>query len=113
MIGNSGASLLTGAMICAPRTGCEFILIRSSRFSRSCFNKTLSGTPIFPTSCNKPPHSNASSSTVLHAHDLADVDCDLLYAEAVPSGIRIALVDGGSKRSDRLREHVAHLDEPR
>ena len=65
MIGSSGASLVTGAMICAPRTGCEFMIIRSSRFSRSCFRRTASGTPILPTSWSRPPHSRASSSASL------------------------------------------------
>ena len=65
MIGSSGASLVTGAMICAPRTGCEFIIIRSSLVSRSGLRRTASGTPILPTSWSSPPHSSASSSESL------------------------------------------------
>ena len=65
MIGSSGASFVTGAMICAPSTGCAFMIIRSSRFRRSCFSRTSSGTPILPTSWSRPPHSSASSSASL------------------------------------------------
>ena len=60
-----GASLVTGAMICAPSTGCAFMIIRSSLFSRSCLSRTRSGTPILPTSWSRPPHSRASSSPSL------------------------------------------------
>ena len=65
MIGSSGASLVTGAMISAPRTGCAFMIMRSSLVSFSCLSRTLSGTPILPTSCSRPPHSRASSSLAL------------------------------------------------
>ena len=62
MIGSSRESRVTGAMICAPSTGWAFMIIRSSRLSRSCLSRTLSGTPILPTSWSRPPHSRASSS---------------------------------------------------
>ena len=62
MIGSSGASLLTGAMICAPSTGWEFMVARSSRVRCSFFSSTASGTPILPMSWSRPPHSSASRS---------------------------------------------------
>ncbi len=65
MIGSSGANFVTGAMISAPRTGCAFMIIRSSRLRRSCLSRTLSGTPILPTSWSRPPHSSASTSASL------------------------------------------------
>ena len=65
MIGSSGASLVTGAMMSAPRTGWAFIVIRSSFVNFSGLRRMASGTPILPTSCSRPPHSSASSSESL------------------------------------------------
>ena len=41
MIGSSGASFVTGAMIWAPSTGCAFMIIRSSRVSRSVLQQDI------------------------------------------------------------------------
>ena len=65
MIGSSGASLVTGEMIWAPRTGWLFISVRSSLVRRSGLSRTWSGTPILPTSWSRPPHSSASISASL------------------------------------------------
>ena len=111
MIGSSGASLVTGAMICAPRTGCEFMIIRSSRVSRSGFSRTSSGTPILPTSWSRPPHSRASSSASLTRITRPMSTAISLTRWLCRAVIRIALVDGLGQGADRLREHVAHLDE--
>ena len=49
---------------------------------------------------------------VADAHHPPDVDRDLLHPMAVLRRVRVALVDGLGQGADRLREHLAHLDEP-
>jgi hypothetical protein len=102
MIGSPG-DFVTGAMIWAPSTGWAFIVIRSSRVSRSFFSRTLSGTPILPTSW-RPPTRALPLLRVADPHP-ADVD-RICFAMAVPAGVRIALVNRPGQRPDGLREHV-------
>ena len=111
MIGSSGASFVTGAMICAPSTGCEFMIVRSSLLRRSAFLSTLSGTPILPTSWSRPPHSRASSSAS-PTRMTRPISTEISFTRTECfEVIRIALVDGLRQGPDGLREHVAHLDE--
>ena len=112
MIGSSGASFVTGAMICGPehRMGVHH-------------HPLLAGQPLL-----------LQQDAVRHA-DLADVmeqpapleglelrlrdtcisrpmsTAIMLDPLAVLAGVRVALVDGAGQRADGLREHLAHLDE--
>src|SRR2546425_1267026 len=111
MIGSSGASLVTGAMISAPRTGWAFIFIRSSRVRRSCLSRMLSGTPILPTSWRSPPHSMGLQLGLAKAHHPPDVGRDLHHAFGMVAGERVTLVHGLRQAGDGLREHLPHFDE--
>ena len=112
MIGSSGASFVTGAMIWAPSTGWAFIVIRSSRVSRSDLSRTAVRHADLADVMEQAAPLERLELLRADPHLLADVDRDLLDALAVLAGERIPLVHRLGQRADGLREHVAHLDEP-
>ena len=103
---------MTGAMICAPRTGCAFIIIRSSRVSRLLLEEDRVRDPDLADVVEQPTPLEGLQLRLVDPHHAPDVDRDLLDAPAVLRGVRVALVDRLGKRADRLGEHLAHLDEP-
>ena len=112
MIGSSGASLATGAMISAPSTGCAFMIIRSSLVSRSCLSRTVVRHADLADVVEQAAPLQRLELRVADAHLPPDVDRDLLDPPAVAGRERIPLVHRLGQAPDGLREHLAHLDEP-
>ena len=111
MIGTSRDSRVTGKMISAPSTGCEFMIGRSSLVRRSAFCRTWSGTPILPTSWSRPPHSRASRSLSPRRITRPMSTEMSLTRHECSAVVRIPLVHSPGQRGDGLGEHLAHLDE--
>ena len=111
MIGSSGASFVTGAMISRPE-----------HRMRVHQHPLLAGQPLL---LEQHPVRHADLADVMEQpaplqrlqlplrdmHLPPDVDGDLLDPLAVLARERIPLVDGTGQRPDRLSEHLAHLDE--
>ena len=112
MIGSSGASFVTGAMIS-----------RTEHRMGVHHHPLLAGQPLL---LQQDAVRHADLADVVeqaapleglqlrlrYVHLAPDVDRDLLDPLAVLAGERVALVDGPRQRPDGLREHLAHLDEP-
>ena len=111
MIGSSGASFVTGAMMFAPITGWAFMIARSSLVRRSGLLSTLSGTPIFPMSWSSPPHSRASSSfsdSRITRPMSTEICCTRMLWPDVNLSLRVHRL---RQARHRLGEHLAHLDD--
>ncbi len=111
MIGSSGASFVTGAMICAPEDRVrvhdhplvlvEPLLLQQDAVRHADLADVMEqAAPL-----------ERFELRIVDVHHPPDVDRDLLDPMAVLGRVRIALVDGLRERPDRLREHLAHLDE--